>query len=50
MNRLTAAPLLFAFLMLANPVASPQDLAHREKVAEENIRNGRTVILSKTPD
>jgi len=34
MNRHTAAPLLFAFLMLANPVASPQDLAHREKVAE----------------
>lgn len=34
MNRLTSAPLLFAFLMLANPVASPQSSAHREKVAE----------------
>src|SRR3984957_6028132 len=34
MHRINAAPLLFAFLMLATPVASPQDLAHREKVAE----------------
>ena len=34
MNRLTAAPLLLGFLMLTNPVVSPQDSAHREKVAE----------------
>jgi hypothetical protein len=34
MNRLTSAPLLIGFLMLAIPVASPQDSTPREKVAE----------------
>ena len=34
MNRLTSASLLLGFLMLLNPVVSPQDSTHREKVAE----------------
>lgn len=34
MSRLASAPVLIGFLMLANPIAPPQDSAHREKVAE----------------
>ena len=34
MNRLTSAPVLLGFLLFAIPVASPQDSAPREKVAE----------------